>query len=218
MKERLLYCFPLPNKEPPQTGQKIPAELHTAMADSCKRLFEDRPHELFTVPLSEDAQQLFLQARQEWHGLIHSEGFQSEREAYYTKMNRYLGSLALILHEMKRTDGALDDKVSATTMQEAKALADYFLNHAQAALGLITQTHEEQRVEKVAQWIQKKGLIVVSARHLMTNRVAGCCKTPEAKVLLQALQDYGYGYWQAETGRLIFFQESVSISAEGPKD
>lgn len=219
MKERLLYCFPLPNKELPQTGQKIPAELHTAMADLCQKIFDERPKQgRLTIPLSENAQQVFLQARQEWHGLIHSEGFQSEREAYYSKMPRHLASLALILHEMKRVDGVLDDEVSAVTMQEAKALADYFLNHAQAALGLITQTHEEQRVEKAAQWIQKKGLVVVSARHLMTNRVAGCRKTPEAKALLQALQDYGYGYWQAETGRLVFFQESVSMSAVGAKD
>lgn len=219
MKERLVYCFPLPNKEPPQTGQKIPAELHTAMAERCKKIFDDRPQEgLLTVPLSEGAQQVFLQARQEWHGLIHSEGFQSEREAYYSKMPRHLASLALILHEMKRVDGVLDDEVSTQTMQEAKVLADYFLNHAQAALGLITQTREEQRVEKVAQWIQKKGLVVVSARHLITDKVAGCLKATEAKALLQALQDYGYGYWQAETVRLVFFQESVSISADGPKD
>lgn len=214
MKERLLFSCPLPNKEPPTSGIKIPLEIHTAMAVCLRKTFQERPAQLVTIGLSEGAQQVFLEARREWHRITNAEGFQSEREAYYAKMGNYIGRLALVLHEMKRANGESDsNEVAEETMQQAKSLTDYFLSHAHVALGMVMQTREEQQVEKIAQWIQKRDLTVVSPRDLTTNKVAGCCKASQAKAMLQTLHDYGFGYWNGETGRLIFFRDAVSNSA-----
>jgi hypothetical protein len=100
-------------------------------------------------------------------------------------------------------------------MRNAKALADYFLNHAHEALGMVMQTREERQVEKTVQWIEKRGLFVVNPRDLTTYKVAGCNKASQARAMLHSLQDFGFGYWNPEADRLIFFQKTFSISAKG---
>lgn len=218
LKERFLFSCPPANTEEPTTGIEIPAEIRNSLNACLRKIFEARPSELDTIPLSNASQEVFLEARREWHGLIHSEGFPAEMEAYYVKMGNYIGRFALIIHEIKRATGETNaDMVEEETMLQAKSLADYFLNHAHVALGMVMQTREEQQVEKTALWIRKKGLHVVSPRDLTTNKVAGCRKASLAKGVLQALQDYGFGYWNPEKDRLIFFHDSVSISANDMK-
>lgn len=214
MKERFLFCCPPPNRELPTTGLAIPEELHEELSNSLENLFNNRPEQELTISLSKMARNAFLEARQEWHRITIEPDFPAEMEAYYVKMSNYLGRLALILHEMKRATGKIRiDMVSETTMLEAKALADYFLNHAHLALGMLQQSREGQRVEKAVAWLKKKHLTLVSPRDLLTNKVSGCLKASEARMLLKAIHDYGYGYWDKETGKLLFFQDSVSNSA-----
>lgn len=215
MKERFLFCCPLPNNEPPKMGSAIPAAIRSGLDASLRKIFDSRPDDAITVTLSQGAADVFLAARQEWHWLMQSDEFSRDLEAYYVKMQNYLGRFALVLHEMKRAIGETDsDIVSEDTMREAKALADYFLHHAAIALGMVMQTREEQHVEKAIRWIQKKNLYIVNPRDMVTNKVAGCKKASEARTLLKTLSDYGYGYWSAETDRLIIFQDPVSISAD----
>lgn len=215
MKERFLFSCPKPNTEPPKTGVKIPDEVQKALKEALEKIYQTRTVQEVTIALSVEAQDEFLKARQEWHQKQQSDGFPSEMEAYYVKMVSYLGRLALVLHEMQRPINSQDcNVIDKTTMQHAKALTDYFLYHAAIALGMVRQSHEEQRVEKALKWIKKKGLSVVSPRLLVTSKVAGVKKATEARHLLRAIHDYEYGYWNEATDRLILSQDSVSNAAD----
>lgn len=206
MKERFLYCCPAPNDELPNKGISVPPNVKAATISLLTTIFSRRTVEKVTVGLSPEAADLFHRYKKESHIEVHSDDFPKEMAAYYGKMISYLGRLTLILHEVKQVQGANEDAVSAETMKEAKSLADYFLSHAKVAFNYLHQTNEEQKILAVWEWISRKKLPVVSPRDIQTGKVARCAKASEAKTLLKLLSDYGYGYWNPTTSRLVIYQ------------
>ncbi len=206
MKERFLFCYPPAYTEPPKRKQAIPPNLKTQLSEALSRIYQGRTNEVKTITLSENAHQAFINIQTEWYNIKQASDFDTGMEAYYTKMESYVGRLGLIIHEIKRSVGEVNSDVAGLeTIQEAKALIEYFLNHAIASFGLVNQTPESRKVQRTVVWIKKKGLTTISPRDLYTNQVAGCQKASQAKGMLILLQDYGHGFWNNETSRFIFY-------------
>lgn len=206
-KERFLFCFPLRLNEMPRIGQAIPEDVKSSLKQVLRKLHKNRNVDRTIVKLSRKAEEFFLQTRCQWHKLQQSDNFPTELEAYYGKIESYLGRLALILHEIQLAEeSSSSETIQSSTIQAAQALTEYFINHATRAFGLVAKTDEEHSIEKTIKWIKKKKLPVITARDLLTGRVANIKKASEGRSLLQKMQDYGYGIWCNDTSRFIFLE------------
>ena len=200
-KERLLYSHPKPLNQPPRVAQPVEPALHNDYKELCDRIYSGRSF-LYEVSLSSDAQARYLEIKQEWYYRTKAPDFPQEMAAYYSKMESYLGRFALILHQVKRlTDGKTGTELEVSTMNEAFELAEYFLNHAEKAFGLLRQTQEERYILGILNWANRNGKLEVNARECQQAKIPGCHRASKTRFLLEAASDYGFGFW---TGEVLF--------------
>lgn len=209
--ERFLFCMPeskylsLDEKERfiPDT---VKGELSHCVAHLCalRNAFPNTA----VIPFSEPARRSFRQIDDETNRKIYDPDFNHALEAFYTKMMAYLARLSLILHVVKSIQGETQAvEIELETVQQAKCLTEYFLNHAQLALNLLRESGNSKRAKDTAERILRKGLPVVSARDLLAFKIPGCEKALQAKGILRQLQEYGYGLWNEKTERFIPYLE-----------
>jgi hypothetical protein len=209
--ERILFTCPSKRLDPPNGGISIPSDVRSAMYTCVEQLFRNRSEELVTIALSDEARRQFIEAETEWHQAIHSEDFPKEMEAFYAKMSNYLGRFALILHTMKRITGeSISETVEIATIQEAKKLADYFLDQAHQAMRLFKRNPQEELVHETAAWLKKKGYDSITSRDLQRKRGHRFKTSSKSKEILEKLADYGYGTWNSEQNEFIFSVEDAT--------
>lgn len=210
MNERFLYCYPNwewnPSKTEPLGGYEIP-EIHKKNIQSCFQLLSIREGDEL-LQLSDDAKAYFHEVEMELCHSTKDTYFDDTLDAYYQKMLRYFGRLALIIHVVKATSNeSQSETLELQTLKQARQLLDYFLEHAKKALGSLSQSQEESQVQKTLKWILKRDLITLGPRELVTYKVAGCKKVKEAIFILKGLQDYGHGIWVEEERLFILVSE-----------
>ncbi len=109
------------------------------------------------------------------------------------KLEAYTGRLALILQLCRYVSGnSRTDNIEPESVLGAAKLIRYFLSHAERIYPRLRTTEQDKQVEAAVSWIDAHGGCV-SARDVQRHKVAGVKTATQAKALLYALADRGYG-------------------------
>jgi Protein of unknown function (DUF3987) len=109
------------------------------------------------------------------------------------KLEAYTGRLALILQLCRSAAGdSCTDNIEPESVRGAAELIRYFLSHAERIYPRLRTTEQDKQVEAAVSWIDAHGGRV-SAREVQRHKVAGVKTATQAKALLYALEDRGYG-------------------------
>ncbi len=103
--------------------------------------------------------------------------------AHLGKTAEVAGRIALNLHLLDAATGTHAPQVTLRTVQNATALADYFLQHAHLTYGLDLHP-EHATIESIARLLEK-GDVHGQATHTLATRVKGVPNTATAERLLQ---------------------------------
>lgn len=109
------------------------------------------------------------------------------------KLEAYTGRFALILQLCRYVSGnSRTDNIEPESVLGAAELIRYFLSHAERIYPRLRTTEQDKQVEAAVRWIDAHGGRV-SARDVQRHKVAGVKTATQAKALLFALEDRGYG-------------------------
>ena len=105
--------------------------------------------------------------------------------------------------------------VDAEDVRRAVLLCDYFKGHAMAVHGCLMQSAEDKRVDALLAWMERKCLSEVRPRDIVRANVAGINKASDARNLMEAAADRGYGNFE-NTG--VQKRSAIFIINRGPKN
>lgn len=212
MIERILFSCPPRCLDLPNEGLDIPPEIQEAFTACVHQLFNQRSDSLKTLILSPEAKTCFVKAEREWALATQAEDFPREMEAFYVKIASYLGRFALILHCVKQaTQETASEVVEESTITQAKALADYFLNQAHIALGLFHRSPETELIKDTLAWMLKKDRETFTPRDLQIGRKRKFPKASKAEEILKLMADYGHGAWCEESRTFTLSSEAEAV-------
>jgi hypothetical protein len=128
--------------------------------------------------------------------------FPSALRGPWAKLEGYCARLALILQltrAMCRAGTVRDDVVDEASVAGAATLVDgYFKDHTRSVYSRLHESPHDRRVGLALQWITRHGG-EVSARELLTYKVAGCSTAREVEALLADLVERGLGTVRKES-------------------
>jgi hypothetical protein len=124
--------------------------------------------------------------------------FQSELFGPWSKLKAHCARFALIIHMLRVAcdeagNGQDEGQVDVEDVARAEKLCDYFKAHFKVVYGRLQQSKEDQRVDSLLAWMQKKQLRRVTPRDICRSNVCGIKRTSEAERLLRAASDRGLG-------------------------
>jgi len=91
--------------------------------------------------------------------------------------------------------------IDEASMAAAGDLIDYFKSHARKVYALLHATPEDKRVLTALAWIKRQPGGRVTARDLQHAGVTGVTSSEEVKILLQQLEQRGYGRAQEQKSK-----------------
>ena len=115
-----------------------------------------------------------------------------------SKLRAYTARFALVIHLLRWAAGEFEESwgegcVDAEDVRRAVLLCNYFKSHAMAVHGYLRQSEEDKRVEALLAWMKGNSLSEVRPRDISRANVAGVKKASDAKNLMEAAADRGYG-------------------------
>ena len=132
----------------------------------------------------------------------------------WAKMQGQLVRIALILQEARYVAGeAESEDVDEYSVWSAASLTFYFKSHARRVYDRLHAGKEEKAVLRARDWIKRHGG-QVTLREIYHRHIAGIRTQKDAKTLLAALVEYGYGTTaKGDHGSMIF---TLKEGARGP--
>jgi hypothetical protein len=202
---RILFCFP-PESQPEEWSEdEITEEDELDWQLVLGRLLNmqpvrpeggsERPKRL---QFSSDGKQAYIA----WYnGLVAQmkrEDFPPELFGPYSKLKAHCARFALILHLLRVACGEAgnqhdEGQVDAQDINKAAKLCDYFKAHFKPVYLRLQQSKEDQQVDELVRWMQRRQLKRVSLRDVCRANVCGIKKASEAEKLLKAAADRGFG-------------------------
>jgi len=120
--------------------------------------------------------------------------------AAWSKLEEYAARFALVFHFTKFAARQISSSeaaaVSADTMRDAIALAEWFKGETLRVYEVIDESAEESEIRQTAELIRRKGEGRASVRELMRWNRGRFPTAADAKASLDALEKHGYGSWQ----------------------
>lgn len=207
LNQRFLYCCDEISYEPVSECSEIGIALKNAIKSCFDYLLGLRKEQPEIMDLSEEAREYFIDIENKIYRKVTSDDFNTDLEAFYIKMISYVGRLSLVLHMIKiATNETTSEVIELETIKQAESIAKYFSKQSEKAFKMISETPEEKIIAKLVAWIKKKALISVTPRDIMQAGVLGKnIKASYATDKLALLQDYGYGFWNKDKRKFIFY-------------
>jgi hypothetical protein len=212
--DRVLFAFP------EQIGQAwSDAVISEEAIQSINKCFD----ELMKLDFDRDGEpvniSLNIKARDRFINWINGHYEEMERENFpyilrgpWAKMPGQLARITLIIHLCRHaaseTENVLIDDAS---MANGILLTEYFKNHACKVYNALELTRQDRKIMQFAEWIKKGNKTAIKPRDLQRHGVAGCKTATDAKNLLKAVTEYGYGFW--DENKKIF---NITISTRQP--
>jgi Protein of unknown function (DUF3987) len=112
----------------------------------------------------------------------------------WSKLTAYCARFTLILHHLHcASDNTSAQEVEGESVAGAIKLVNYFKQNARRAYARLHATAEDQQIAAVLTWMRRTSRTSVSARDLVTCRVAHCRDADTAKKLVAILMERGFG-------------------------
>jgi hypothetical protein len=158
----------------------------------------------FVFPLSSAARAQWDVFRDAHYAEQDAEDFSTALRGPWAKLEAYYARIALILHCCRFvTHETQRSVVDEDTTTATKKVIDYFKAHERKVYARLRVTPEDKQAEDAVAWIRKHGKRA-TARDLQMHRVVNIKASSEAKALLNALADRGYGTIKKEGKREVF--------------
>jgi hypothetical protein len=153
------------------------------------------------LQLSPEGRQAFKKFCDGLAGQMNDEDFPAELVGPCSKLKSHCGRFALVLHLLRVAcdeagDGHDEGQVDAEDVDRGAKLCGYFMSHFRAVYLRLRQTREDEMVERLVQWLKRKGRQACSVRDVCRANVCGVTKATDAQRLLAAAVDQGRGDWQ----------------------
>lgn len=200
---RILFCFPDPVIA--SWNEKIISSSAKNEVDCCfEKLWRLNPtvdgqghKEPVVMPLSHEAKRIWV----EWYNTHCQEqsqpGFNELWEGPWAKMPAQVARMALIIHVCRFETGETNcPEVDEISMAMAAAIGHYFKEHLKRIYQRLQDDPLDRKIRQTVNWIRKHGQGGVTARELLSHKVAGCKTSPDAKTLLDTLFSRNLGYWK----------------------
>jgi len=203
--DRLLFAYPAEQPFPGWTDAEMDEGIQHEWRMVLSRLLALEPHRAegasespHTLQLNESGKEAFKGFVDDLANEMNTANLPPRIVGVCAKLRGYAARFALIIHFLRWAAGELEEGwgegcVDEEDVRRAVALCRYFKSHAMVVHGSLRRSEEDKRVEAFLSWMERHGMTEVSPRDVVRANVAGIKKSSDAKRLMEAVADRGYG-------------------------
>ena len=203
--DRLLFAYPAEQPFPGWTEEEMDEEIQHEWQMVLGRLLALEPHRPegasdtpHVLQLSESGKEAYRAFVNDLANEMNTANLPPRIVGVCAKLRGYAARFALVIHFLRWAAGELEEGwgegcVDEEDVGRAVALCSYFKSHAMVVHGCLKQSQEDKKVEAFLNWMERHALTETSPRDVVRANVAGIKKSSDAKRLMEAVADRGYG-------------------------
>jgi hypothetical protein len=189
----LAYPDPVPLTYTHATITSAVQSTYEDLINNLLKLGQDTPNHTTVTTFTTDGRAALITFLNELYERCNSVDCPAYLRHVIAKLEAYTGRFALILQLCRYVSGnSRTDNIEPESVRGAAELIRYFLSHTERIYPRLRTTEQDKQVEAAVRWIDAHGGRV-SARDVQRHKVAGVKTATQAKALLFALEDRGYG-------------------------